>query len=77
LPFGNYALTRIIKLIKEIYPNAVEKNMISWVKKTSQEKKTVLISHEFIEKKLGVKLNSEEVEEILKKLQFPFQKKQF
>jgi phenylalanyl-tRNA synthetase beta chain len=29
LPFGNYALTRIIKLIKEIYPNAVEKNMIS------------------------------------------------
>ena len=29
LPFGNYALTRTIELIKEIYPNKVEKSVIS------------------------------------------------
>ena len=75
LPFGNYALTRAIELIKEIYPNKVEKNVISWAKFTKQEEKIVLISHEFIEKKLGVKLSSAEVEESLKKLCFSFRTK--
>ena len=38
--------------------------------------KTILISHNFIEKKLGIKLSSEKVEEIFKKLRFSFQTKQ-
>jgi phenylalanyl-tRNA synthetase beta chain len=72
LPFGNYALTRLIELIKEICPNAVEKNVISWAKEPRPKKKTVLISHEFIEKKLGIKLSSETIRELLKKLRFSF-----
>ena len=75
MPFGNYALKRAIELIKEICPKAIKKNIISWKKKPKQEEKNIFISHDFIEKKLGIKLSSEEVEKILKKLRFSFQTK--
>lgn len=75
LPFGDYALTRAIELIKEVCPKAAKKNIISWKKELSKAEKTILISHDFIEKKLGIELSSEKVEEILKKLRFSFQTK--
>ncbi|RHZ37317.1 phenylalanine--tRNA ligase beta subunit-related protein [endosymbiont GvMRE of Glomus versiforme] len=73
LPFGNYALNRAIELVKEIFPGSEKEQVISWTKK-QQNKKTITISQEFIEKKLGVKLKSEKLEEILNRLHFPFKK---
>ncbi|RHZ36963.1 phenylalanine--tRNA ligase beta subunit-related protein [endosymbiont GvMRE of Glomus versiforme] len=74
LPFGNYALGRAIELIKEICPEGKEQ-IISWTKEEKQKnKKIITINQEFIEKKLGMKLDSEKLEEILNRLRFPFKK---
>lgn len=74
LPFGNYALARAIELSKEIDQGEKEK-VICWAKETNQQsEKTITISQEFIEKKLGVKLESEKLEAILNRLRFPFKR---
>ncbi|CAI2187147.1 7751_t:CDS:1 [Funneliformis geosporum] len=75
LPWGNYALPRVVELIKEFCPPAGESKILGWAKEPTPEKKTILLSHEFIEKKLGVKLSSEKVEEVLQKMRFSFEKR--
>lgn len=75
LPFGNYALTRAIELIKEICQGEKKEQIIYWSKeKVQQREKIITIRQEFIEKKLGTKLDSKKLEEILKKLHFIYQK---
>ncbi|KLL03997.1 MAG: phenylalanyl-tRNA synthase subunit beta [Mycoplasmataceae bacterium CE_OT135] len=74
LPFGNYALARAIELSKEICQGEKEQ-IICWAKETNQQsKKTITISQKFIEKKLGVRLESEKLEAILNRLRFPFKR---
>ena len=75
LPFGDYALYRAIELIKEICPGENEL-IICWKKETTQQnEKIITITQEFIEKKLGIKLEPKKLEEILSRLQFSFKNK--
>lgn len=76
LPFGNYALRRAIELIKEINLTKGKEKIIGWYAMTAKKiiPKTISINLEFIEKKLGLKLNPTDLEKIFKRLDFSFKK---
>ena len=74
LPFGDCALQQAIELIKEVCPGENELT-ICWEKETTQQnEKIITITQEFIEKKLGTKLEPKKLEEILRHLQFSLSK---
>jgi len=78
LPFGNYAFRRAIELIKEIHPTKGKAKIINWRCMTTKKitPRIISIDLEFIEKKLGLKLNPADLEKIFKRLDFSFKKEQ-
>ncbi|MFH1175118.1 MAG: phenylalanine--tRNA ligase subunit beta, partial [bacterium] len=64
------ALARCIELIKQIIPNAEISSEIADIKNFSNNSFVVEISKEFINKKIGIEIKKEKIEEILKSLGF-------
>lgn len=61
------AIFRTWELIHEIYPKAVCRNFVDEYPK-QPEKKSIELNHEFLEKRLGIKISPEEITDILNKL---------
>jgi phenylalanyl-tRNA synthetase beta chain len=64
-----FAIQRFLKLLNDANIKAVQSDEIFSIGKPAQEQK-IIISHDFIEKRLGVKIAPDAIEKILKKLDF-------
>jgi phenylalanyl-tRNA synthetase beta chain len=67
------SLIRVSNLIKEIFQISEGKIDYLFFSNKNKENKIIRINHKYIEKKLGVKLSKEKINECLERLQFPFQ----
>lgn len=74
LPFGKFALKRAIELMKEICHIKSKEQIINWPKNIKKETRIISLDHKFIERKLGIKIETARVKQILKQLQFSLKK---
>lgn len=67
-------LLRTIDLIKELLPISLESGTISFSKVVPKENRIITISQQFIEQKIGKKIESNEIEKIWERLKLSYKK---